>query len=197
MFEHAIPVKTATGRLEIDERKQKLGARHRMVLISINGERSVGSIRKQFAAINEIDTLLEELLESGMIEVANDVEVAAPVAAPAALPVSGEITAPSPDPKPVVQAQDKAHAGHEVSMPLPGNASHAENLQEAREYMKSVLNAKVGLRAFLFTQKIDRCKTGDALHELLPEFRRLLRKNLDAGRVAEFSANVDQLIGHG
>lgn len=189
MFEHAIPVKTAIGRLEIDERKQKLGARHRMVLISINGERSVGSIRKQFAAINEIDTLLEELLEIGMIEVANDAEVAAPV--------SEVITAPPPDPKPVVRSEEVVHASPESAAPASRTPSHAENLHEAREYMKSVLNAKVGLRAFLFTQKIDRCKTGDALHELLPEFRRLLRKSLDAGRVAEFSANVDQLIGHG
>ncbi|MEZ5460191.1 hypothetical protein [Dokdonella sp.] len=188
MFEHAIPVKTAIGRLEIDERKQKLGPRHRMVLISINGERSVGSIRKQFAAINEIDTLLEELLQSGMIEVANDVEVAAPVA--------DVITAPPPDLQPAAHVEDTAHVGADVAAPAPRKASHAENLQEARDYMKSVLNAKVGLRAFLFTQKIDRCKTGEALHELLPEFRRLLRKSLDAGRVAEFSANVDQLIGH-
>ena len=36
MLESAIPVKTAAGRQEIDERKHKLGPRHRMVLISIN-----------------------------------------------------------------------------------------------------------------------------------------------------------------
>lgn len=197
MFEHAIPVKTATGRLEIDERKQKLGARHRMVLISINGERSVGSIRKQFAAINEIDTLLEELLDKGMIEVANEADIAEPVAAPMAAPLTEVITAPPPDLKPAAKVEQLESESSELQASAPRNASHEEGLQEAREYMKSVLNAKVGLRAFLFTQKIDRCKTGDALHELLPEFRRLLRKNLDAGRVNEFSANVDQLIGHG
>ena len=36
MLESSIPVKTAAGRQEIDERKHKLGPRHRMVLISIN-----------------------------------------------------------------------------------------------------------------------------------------------------------------
>lgn len=189
MFEHAIPVKTATGRLEIDERKQKLGARHRMVLISINGERSVGSIRKQFAAIHEIDTLLEELLATGMIEVANEAEGVEPAAE--------VITAPPPDLKPAAKIEQAAPANPALEAVVPRSSGHDEGLQEAREYVKGVLNAKVGLRAFLFTQKIDRCKTREALHELLPEFRRLLRKSLDAGRVAEFSANVDQLLGHG
>jgi hypothetical protein len=51
MLPSAIPVKTQAGRLEIDERKLKIGARQRMVLISINGERPVSSIRQQFAAM--------------------------------------------------------------------------------------------------------------------------------------------------
>jgi len=34
MLPSAIPVKTQAGRLEIDERKLKIGARQRMVLIS-------------------------------------------------------------------------------------------------------------------------------------------------------------------
>lgn len=190
MFEHAIPVKTAIGRLEIDERKQKLGVRHRMVLISINGERSVASIRKQFAAINEIDTLLEELLEGGMIEVANEAEIAVE-------PVPAVITAPPPDLKPAVQAADATPVSTPIRATAAGASGQDEGLQEAREYMNRTLSAKVGLRAFLFSQKIDRCQSRQALRDLLPEFRRMLRKNLDAGRVNEFSANVEQLIGHG
>ncbi|MGB0134563.1 hypothetical protein [Dokdonella sp.] len=190
MFEHAIPVKTATGRLEIDERKQKLGARHRMVLISINGERSVASIRKQFAAINEIDTLLEDLLVGGMIEVANEAEIAVE-------PTAAAITAPPPEMQPVVEARIATPASAEASPPASLATGSDEGLHEARDYMSRTLSAKVGIRAFLFTQKVDRCQTREALHELLPEFRRLLRKNLDAGRVNEFSANVEQLIGQG
>jgi len=82
MLESAIPVKTAAGRQEIDERKHKLGPRHRMVLISINGERTVAGIRQQFAAINEIDHVLDELAAGGMIEVADDGELAIQAAAP-------------------------------------------------------------------------------------------------------------------
>ena len=61
--------------------------------------------------------------------------------------------------------------------------------------MSRTLSAKVGLRAFLLTQKIDKATSREALLEQMSEFRRLLRKNLDAGKVAEFSAHAEELIG--
>lgn len=182
MRESAIPVKTAAGRLEVDERKHKLGARHRMVLISINGERSVAGIRQQFAAINEIDSLLEELAADGMIEVADG---------DAGMSPSEVVTAPPPELRP-------APAPAPVAEAAPQHArGDDEGLRAAREFMSRMLTAKVGLRAFLFTQKIEKCPSRQALREYLPEFRRALRKSVDAGRVAEFSAHVEALIGEG
>jgi hypothetical protein len=180
MRESAIPVKTAAGRLEVDERKHKLGARHRMVLISINGERSVAGIRQQFAAIHEIDSVLEELAADGMIEVADGEVPASP---------SDVVTAPPPELRPA-----PAPVAETASRPARGDD---EGLRAAREFMSKMLAAKVGLRAFLFTQKIEKCPSRQVLREYLPEFRRALRKSVDAGRVAEFSAHVEELIGEG
>lgn len=188
MLESAIPVKTAAGRQEIDERKHKLGPRHRMVLISINGERTVAGIRQQFAAINEIDHVLDELAAGGMIEVADGGEALALV--PEAAPIVAakeEITAPPPEARP---------APKPVAASASRSANDGESLQPARDFMTRMLTAKVGLRAFLFNQKIEKAPTREALLELLPEFRRALRKSVDAGRVAEFSAHAEQLIGH-
>lgn len=184
MRESAIPVKTAAGRLEIDERKQKLGARHRMVLISINGERSVAAIRQQFAAIKDIDHVLEELVACGMIEVGDGIEEPALASATVA---RDEITAPPPD---INRAPGLAAA----SVAPRSAAGGEEALKAAREFMTRMLTAKLGLRAFLFNQKIDKAATRDALLGLLPEFRRILRKSIDAGRVAEYSAHVEELI---
>ena len=186
MLESAIPVKTAAGRQEIDERKHKLGPRHRMVLISINGERTVAGIRQQFAAINEIDHVLDELAAGGMIEVADDGELAIQAAAPI-VAAKEEITAPPPEARP---------APKPVAASASRSANDGESLQPARDFMTRMLTAKVGLRAFLFNQKIEKAPTREALLELLPEFRRALRKSVDAGRVAEFSAHAEQLIGH-
>jgi hypothetical protein len=193
MRESAIPFKTEAGRLEIDQRKQKLGARHRMVLISINGERTVAGIRQQFAAINEIDTLLDELAAGGMIEVADTPETwSAPEV----------ITAPTPELKAVAQVAAAPPAmpasalrAAPAAAPPASPGATAGSLKDARDYMCRILSAKLGLRAFLFNQKIEKSTTADALRELLPEFRRVLRKSVDAGRVAEFSAHVEELIG--
>ncbi len=188
MLESSIPAKTEAGRLEIDERKLKIGARQRMVLISINGERTVANIRKQFAAIPEIDRVIEELLGKGLIEYA--ASATAQETFESSEPVSAatreQIDAPE-----AVSAEP-----WQPSKPKPvAHAISSEAVLHAREYMSRLLSAKVGLRAFLINQKIDKCDSREGLLELLPEFRRLLRKNLDAGKVAEFNAHAEELIG--
>ena len=185
MLDSAIPTKTAAGRLEIDERKLKIGARQRMVLISINGERTVESIRRQFIAINDIESLLKELLTTGLIEFGSETVQA--------FEAASAITAPPP-PIPVA-AKPAVKVVETPAAPAAPNPGVADNLAEAREYMSRILSAKVGLRAFLLTQKIDKATSREALLEQMSEFRRLLRKNLDAGKVAEFSAHAEELIG--
>lgn len=191
MLESAIPAKTAAGRLEIDERKLKIGARQRMVLISINGERTVGSIRKQFVAINDIESLLGELLTTGLIELnltdhshdhAEVITAPPPDIAPAA----------KPEAKPVEVAESRP-VGKEAKSPAFASSVDA-GLVQAREYMSQILSAKVGFRAFLFGQKIEKSNSHEALREHMSEFRRLLRKNLDASKVAEISAHVEELL---
>ncbi len=184
MLDNTILVKTPAGRLEIDDRKLKIGARQRMVLISINGERSIESIRKQFVAISDISVLLDELMSLGLIEIA-DSALALETGAAEAMPDF------NPPGKPAVQPV----ARPVVNPVLQAHSATADGFVQAREYMSRVLSAKVGLRAFLFTQKVDKSDSAEALRELLPEFRRLLRKSLDAGRVAEFSAHAEELIG--
>ena len=185
MLESSIPVKTETGRLEIDERKLKIGARQRMVLISINGERTVESIRKQFVAINDIDSLLEELLSSGLIEFDS---------ADHAHDHADVITAPPPD----IPSTAKAVAADQprpVAKAAKPQSAMDDGLVQAREYIGHTLSSKVGLRAFLFTQKVEKSNSREALLEHMPEVRRLLRKSLDAAKVAEFTAHVEELLG--
>ncbi len=187
MLDNTILVKTAAGRLEIDERKLKIGPRQRMVLISINGERTIESIRTQFVAISDITVLLDELMSLGLIEI-EDSTLALETGAAAAMPDFAPPGTPTVQPaaKPVEKPAAKPPQAH----PEAG-----DGYVQAREYMSRVLSAKVGLRAFLFTQKVDKSSSAEALRELMPEFRRLLRKNLDANRVAEFSAHAEELIG--
>ena len=171
MLDDAIPTKTAAGRQEIEQRSLRLGARHRTVLIAINGERKLDAVRRQFEAFGDVMALIGELAEAGLIEfhgvAANDARapVASAVAKPAEAPVVAEPVAP-------------------VVSPLP----------LARQFMNESVVANLGLRAFLFTLKIERCYTRQELTDLLPEYRRVLAKSLKPDAVAAFSARAEALI---
>lgn len=172
MLDGVIPVKTAAGRAEVGDRSLKLGPRHRMVLISINGELSVGTIRQQFRSLSELDSVLEELLDAGLIEI--------PGASEAVLTASVTQNTPPSAPAPAA--------------PAAPNAQVNANLQAAREFMNKSVVAKLGLRAFMFTLRIEKCYSKQELLDLLPEFRRVLRKGVDAAGVAELSARAEELI---
>lgn len=64
----------------------------------------------------------------------------------------------------------------------------------ARQFMNESVVANLGLRAFLFTLKIERCYTKQELTDLLPEYRRVLAKSLKGDAVAAFSARAEALI---
>lgn len=64
----------------------------------------------------------------------------------------------------------------------------------ARQFMNESVVANLGLRAFLFTLKIERCYTKQELTDLLPEYRRVLAKSLKPDAVAAFSARAEALI---
>lgn len=111
--------KTDLGRDAISKRSHGLNPRQRAVLISINGELSVGDLRARFGAgkESELETMFEHLLEHGLVErtraepvvPAPSPGVAAgvpPAVVPAVVPAPAE-TAPGPVidlPEPAVQA---------------------------------------------------------------------------------------------
>ncbi len=158
MLDHAVPVKTALGRTEVADRRLKLGSRQRVLLIAINGEHEVRDLRRQFRSLGDVDALLGELVDAGL--------VASPEGA-------GGASVPAH----AVEAEAEIPA-----VPL------------ARQFMNESVVANLGLRAFMFTLKIERCYTKQELLDLLPEYRRMLAKTLDAEAVAAFSARAEALI---
>jgi hypothetical protein len=173
MLDGVIPVKTAAGRAEVGDRRHKLGPRQRMVLISINGELSVGAIRQQFRSLSELDSVLEELLDAGLIEI--------PGASEATLNAS------------IAQSAEPQAPVTESNAPPQANVA----LQAAREFMNKTIVSKLGLRAFMFTLRIEKCHSKQELLDLLPEFRRVLRKSVDAAGVSDLSARAEELINAG
>ncbi|HSX62856.1 MAG TPA: hypothetical protein VLF18_21950 [Tahibacter sp.] len=141
MLDSAVPRKTLQGQRELVDRRQKLHARSRSLLIAVHGAHSVAELKRQFAALGDVGSILDELSALGLI--AADGMPSASAANPgAAAPADAE---------------------------LPP-------LQLARAFINETAVAALGLRAFLFTLKLERCYTKAELTELLAEYRRVLGK---------------------
>ena len=67
MLDTAIPRKTLLGQRELVDRRQKLHARSRSLLIAVHGEHSVAELRRQFAALGDVGGILDELSALGLI----------------------------------------------------------------------------------------------------------------------------------
>lgn len=63
-----------------------------------------------------------------------------------------------------------------------------------RQFMNDSVVVNLGLRAFLFTLKIERCYSKQELTDLLPEYRRMLAKSLDPAAVKAFSERAEAMI---
>lgn len=167
MLDTAVPVKTATGRSEIADRRHALGSRQRMLLIAINGEQTVREIRERFGSLGDVDVLLTELAMAELIDVGG--AIAAPTAPTATAAAPGVAAGAATD-----------DAGSPIA--------------QARRFINDSVVAHLGLRAFLFTLKIERCYSKDALLDLLPEYRRVLGKAAAPAEVTALSQRAELLI---
>lgn len=155
MLDTAVPRKTLQGQRELIDRRHKLHARSRSLLIAVHGEHTAAELKRQFAALGDVGGILDELTALGLI--ATDVQAATPVAAGSA----------------------------DAELPP---------LQLARAFINETAVAALGLRAFLFTLKLERCYTKAELTELLPEYRRVLAKAKSDEFAAGMTARAQQIL---
>jgi hypothetical protein len=159
MLDSAVPRKTLQGQRELVDRQQKLHARSRSLLIAVHGAHSVAELKRQFAALGDIGSILDELNALGLI---------------------------AADGKPEASAAAN-----------PATAALAEELpplQLARAFINETAVAALGLRAFLFTLKLERCYTKAELTELLPEYRRVLGKSKGEEFAVAMATRVEDIL---
>lgn len=173
MLDDSIPAKTAAGRMEVAQRSLRLGARQRTVLVSINGERTLDTVRRQFESFGDVGALIAELATAGLIEFST--------------------TSPT-----VATRNEAAAAIQAVAAPVAAPVAHAATspLQTARKFMNDTVVSVLGLRAFMFTLKIEKCATGRDLFDLLPEFRRQLRKVVTNAEVNAHHEQAEALLAN-
>ncbi|HJT97517.1 MAG TPA: hypothetical protein VJ696_04310 [Rhodanobacteraceae bacterium] len=156
MLDTAIPEKTEAGVRELGERRHKLHARTRSLLIAIHGQQTAAELKRQFQAIGDVGGILDELVRLGLVVAQGATSAVLPPAAnaPTALPP----------------------------------------LQLARAFINETAVAALGLRAFLFTLKLERAYTKPELTELLPEYRRVLAKAKDEAFADAMTRRVQVML---
>lgn len=159
------PNKTAAGRAELSARKLSLNPRQRTVLIAINGQQSMQQIRTQFRVLGDVDAIIGDLCTSGLLEMGGGL-------APLARPVA------SPEPK---------------TTPQPAG-QQSPTLSMVRQFMNESSVAALGLRAFLFTLKLEKCYSKDELLGLLPEYQRVLGKAKDQAYADAMTQQAQQML---
>ena len=151
-------VKTASGLDEVRTRTLQLSQRLRTMLIMIDGTRTVTQLRHAQLTLGAPPDFLESLVALGLV--ASDRAPAltaaiAPAAAPLTL-VDVELGLALPDGKP---------------------ADENEKFRAALKFMNDSAVDLLGLRAFFFTLKIEKCFTMADLKDLIPQFSSAITKS--------------------
>lgn len=142
-----VPNKTAAGYAEIQNRQMHLGPRQRTLLISIDGVHTIQQVRDQFRVLGDITPLIEELHSAGLVQFKSNGASA-----------SNDPTGPSA----VVESDASMHVIPPLGL--------------VRQFMNETAVEAVGLRAFMFTLKLERCSTKQELTDVLPDYHRILAK---------------------
>lgn len=158
-------VKTDLGRDAISKRSHGLNPRQRAVLISINGELSVGALRASFGAGKEaeLEAMLEHLLEQGLVErtrpepaAVTPAAVAAPAAAPPPAPAPAA-SAPAPEAAAVVPLA--AAVPSAAAEPVALEAAAAADWRVLRDRAGALLQQMMGEDADLLTMRLERSRS--------------------------------------
>lgn len=184
MQDDDIPTKSADGQHEIAHRSRKLPARQRVLLISINGNSSVAELRKQFGNGGDFDDSMRSLFEQGLIHLpagSFPSNASAPVADTHdnhPLPPPSSVAAPVPAPAPTPAAEPQLQSG----------------LASAKQLMNETAFATLGLRAYMFTLRLEHCYTAEELSSMLPDFTRLLTMAKGEAYATELHHRLEAMI---
>ena len=170
MREEATYLKTPKGTAEIQTRKNKLSVRQRNLLIMIDGSKALDVIHDMVVKIGLTPADLAQLEQEGFIE-RTRIDVPVIAAAP-------------------TQSADPA------DMPGASRAppDEAAKFRTAHKFMNDTVVNSVGLKAFFFTLKLERCATRADLSGLLADYSKALIKATGANEAELMVAHARQLL---
>jgi len=150
----AIYRKTKKGLAEITSAERSVDRRLRPLLILVDGNRTAARIHALMSGIGIREEDFDQLAAGGYIE-----------------------TIARPDS--IVAANDDARPTLSPPPPSPARRTSFDRFSDGQRYLCETATDKLGLRAFLFVLKLEKCSSADQLMAVLPEFEQALAKRLD------------------
>jgi len=164
--------KTDSGLQELRTRATGLPPRLRSLLILVDGRRTLAQLQAAAGQIGAPADAIEQLLQRGLVA----------------------LRSPGAAPAPQAAAAGSEHVDLPLEAPGATPADAGERFRAAQKLMNDSVVDAIGMRAFFFTLKLERCFTLDDLRALLPEYRRLLAKASDPARARAAEQRVEGLL---
>ncbi|MDE2371405.1 MAG: hypothetical protein KGN16_20720 [Burkholderiales bacterium] len=166
--------KTPAGVEEVRARSLKLPPRLRTMLVMIDGSTPTARLREAAATLGAPADFLQTLQDHGLIEWR---AAPGPVTAPQALYAAPSAATPA------------------ASAPRAPSSDEGARFLAAQKFMNESAVDALGLRAFFFTLKLERCYVLGDLRALLPEFAKAVTRGAGAEVARVVEARARELIG--
>lgn len=157
--------RTQKGHDEIANQRKTLKGKLRTALFLIDPGKSADAVQQQVALMGGPPDALAQLAADGYIA-----EIGAS---------GGGATAAASPAAPAVAATDDELASFRV----------------AKAFMNDTIVDALGMRAFVFTLRLERCSTRADLAQLLPDYAQALSKKLDKNAVGTIVERTRELLG--
>jgi len=151
----AIYRKTARGVEEITTANRTVDRRVRPALILTDGNRSGALVLSLTSGIGIGEADFDELIDSGFIEAI-------------ALPVGTETV-----------AFGQPTGEHRTSSGVAEPRSDLERYSDGQRFLNETITDHLGVRAYFFVLKVERCSSAEELIELVPKFEESLARKVD------------------
>jgi hypothetical protein len=161
----AIYAKTPAGSEEVRSRKMKLAPKLRTMLILVDGRKPVAVLREEGSACGVPADFIEQLESLGLVQ-----------------PVAGE-GAPQG-----TALRDNAKAESAAFDPVA-------RFRAAQQFMNDTAVNALGIKAFFFTLKLERCSNIKDLKELVEPYRAAIAKASGEAEADVLTGRVREMLG--
>jgi hypothetical protein len=163
----AIYAKTPAGSEEVRSRKMKLAPKLRTMLILVDGRKPVDALRDEVAACGMPSDCIEQLESLGLVR-----------------PVAGDGAPQGP------AVRDNTRPGASAA-----GADPLARFRMAQQFMNDTAVNALGIKAFFFSLKLERCATLDDLKELVEPYHAAIAKGSGPAEADVLTRRVREMLG--